>query len=147
MSSLLVGTGVASGENVSVIRLADRRDGTIEKDWVFQREVEAALYGHADIWSGTEEELRRSFGAVFAAVLDEENPRERLAGVIGFDVYSRLYCSVYLACTTRPPFNRAEALYLLHAKLMRDYALPRGKARDALIRFFPHAFTRYLDRF
>ena len=46
MSSLLVRTGVASGENVSVIRLADRRDGTIEKDWVFQREVEAALYGH-----------------------------------------------------------------------------------------------------
>ena len=76
MSSLLVRTGVASGENVSVIRLADRRDGTIEKDWVFQREVEAALYGHVDIWSGTEEELRRSFGAVFAAVLDEENPRE-----------------------------------------------------------------------
>ena len=50
----------------------------------------------------------------------------------------------------RPPFNRAEAIsiYLLHSnELMRDYALPRGKARDALIRFFTHAFTRYLDRF
>ena len=46
MSSLLVRTGVASGESVSVIKLADRRDGSIEKDWVFQREVEAALYGH-----------------------------------------------------------------------------------------------------
>ena len=44
MSSLLVRTGVASGESVSVIKLADRRDGSIEKDWVFQREVEAALY-------------------------------------------------------------------------------------------------------
>ena len=48
--SLLVRTGVASGAEVAVIRLADRRPNRssepIETEWVFQREIEAALYDH-----------------------------------------------------------------------------------------------------
>ena len=48
--SLLLRTGIASGAAVSVIRLSDRRPNRssepIETEWVFQREIEAALYDH-----------------------------------------------------------------------------------------------------
>ena len=48
--SLLVRTADASGAKVSIIRLADRRPprstDPVETEWVFQREIEAALYDH-----------------------------------------------------------------------------------------------------
>ena len=46
--SLILRQGVASGVSVSVINLIDRRDSasTETQEWVFQREVEAALYGN-----------------------------------------------------------------------------------------------------
>ena len=48
--SLLLRTGIASGAAVSVIRLSDRRPNRssepIGTEWVFQREIEAALYDH-----------------------------------------------------------------------------------------------------
>ena len=46
--SLLVRRGdAASGVTTSVVRLLDRRSGASEsREWAFQREVEAALYGN-----------------------------------------------------------------------------------------------------
>ena len=46
--SLLVRQGEASGVTASVVRLADRRPGASSepREWAFQREVEAALYGN-----------------------------------------------------------------------------------------------------
>ena len=46
--SLVIRQGVACGVPVAVIRLADRRPNASNEgqEWAFQREVEAALYGH-----------------------------------------------------------------------------------------------------
>ena len=46
--SLLVRKGKASGVTASVVKLVDRRSGASSesREWAFQREVEAALYGN-----------------------------------------------------------------------------------------------------
>ena len=46
--SLLVRKGKASGVTASVVKLVDRRAGASpeSREWAFQREVEAALYGN-----------------------------------------------------------------------------------------------------
>ena len=47
--NLFVRSGVASGVTLSIVKLVDRRHSgsdTVMKEWCFQREMEAALYGN-----------------------------------------------------------------------------------------------------
>ena len=72
--------------------------------------------------------------------------------IISTPTYSALYSRTYVACTTKPPHNKSEGLYVMLFEKVRDLAKDgtladmTGEKRRQFIKFFQYSF-KYLDRF